>query len=239
MSNENPTPAFLFERLLATSTSHRDRWQAADQIRRLSRDAIPDLVVALDAPERALQQVAAEALQAIGPPARVATRPLLRLLTSDSWSVRAHAAAALRSLSPRLGRYVPLLIAQLAREDDVRVRWSLIGLIGMAGRAARSAVPILARERDCDQEALAAWAAIDPADSDLHSRLRCGLADRVNARARWNAAGLLGRIALADPELLQALEVATTDRDAHVRHAAREAIARIERRGLRRAVTPG
>lgn len=232
MRQPSPQPAETPERLIARlydAPFYRDWWHTVRHLIWHGAAAVPALTGALAAEPSAVRRAAAQALAGIGRVARPAARPLLDGLFAPEADVRADMALALARIAPPLKGAAPLLVGRLAAEEHLAVRGRLMAVVANVGPAARAAAPILAEALAAPRlfpAALLALRSIDPDDVWL---LRA-IAEQLTtpgAPFRALAAETVGRMRLAGPAWIAALEAACGSAEPATRHAARNALARI------------
>ena len=225
----------------------RLRWSATEALGRIaSRDAdavgivLPDLVAALDDPERDVRVQAAYAIQCIGPPACDAAPALLRKMLELNYQphvqpregdstgeCRCYAGALVA-----MGGAAAPAVSQALRGDAAHLRIAAAAVLGKMGRQGESSVPQLIQalsDRDHYLRAAAAQAlgAIGaPADAIVPALAEAFRNDRVSFVA-VGAADALTRLAKAAvPTLADAL---ANDRRQYRRYLAATALGRIGR----------
>jgi HEAT repeat protein len=160
---------------------HEDlRDQAADRLREMgpnAREAVPELIAALQDPNDAVRYEAASVLLHIGPDAEAAIKPLADLAKDqheENEAVRSIAVNALGHIGPKA---IPIL-TDLLQDSDVFLRRKAADVFGVMGPQAQDAVAALIR-------------AFEDESFDV----------------RWNARGSLERIGkVAVPQLSTACE---------------------------------
>jgi len=215
---------------------NRTWWQAINQLSWFGTMAVPALMEALTADSVPVRRAAAQALGRIGPDARQAARPLLDRLFDGTTDVRFDAAWALVRIAPPLKAALPLLLGRLAAEENRAVQCGLMRILGNIGPAAQGALHLIYPKLDDPYlfpDALYALQAIAPNDP----RLLRVLYDQLSiAQAPFRAltAKAVGKLRLRTPEWIAALTIATGCRDAQTRHAARNALNKIQSVGRHR-----
>jgi HEAT repeat protein/lysophospholipase L1-like esterase len=208
----------------------RARGEAASvlgKMRRVAREAVPDLLAALDDSRQEVRSRVIWALGEIGDP-----RATSRLIQAfDDPSQRWRAADALGALGPAGGEdAVRALVGGLADETPA-VRWRAAQALGRMGSAARGAGPALAEaaaDRDT-QVRIAAAHALAGAEADPGLGLRTWLRalQDPDMRVRHEAVNGLGRLGAAAARARPALVHALGDTDPGVRAGAARALGRI------------
>jgi HEAT repeat protein len=108
---------------------------------RVAAPAVPALITRLETPtETFMRQRTADALGAIGPPARAAEAALVAVLDGEGFARLTAALALCRIRAKCAPRAVEVLITALA---DERERRYALGLLGKAGSVAKTALPAL------------------------------------------------------------------------------------------------
>jgi HEAT repeat protein len=237
LDNHNAeTPKQIIQRLYATPYS-RTWWHAIDHLSWFGTTAVPALIEALTADSVPVRRAAAQALGRIGPRARQATRPLLDSLFDGTSDVRFDAAWALTRIAPPLKAALPLLLGRLAAEENRAVQRLLIRILGNIGPAAQSSLPLIYPKLDDSYlfpDALYALQSIAPKDPRL-LRVLYDQVSTAQAPFRALAAETAGKLRLRTPEWITALTIATGCSDAQTRHAARNALNKIQSAGQRSA----
>jgi hypothetical protein len=147
--------------------------------------------------------------------------------------VRFDAAGALARITPPLKAALPLLLGRLAAEENHAVQRYLLRLLGNIGPTAQNALPLIYPKLDDSQlfpDALYALRSIAPNDP----RLLHVLYDQVStaqAPFRTLAVETAGKLRLRTPEWITALTIATGCSNAQTRHAARNALNKIQSAG--------
>jgi HEAT repeat protein len=227
-TNETPHQAVL--RLYAAA-DWRSRWHAIQHAAYYGQAAVPDLIAALAADSVVVRRAAAQSLALIGPVARLAAQPLLQLLFDTDPDARADAAQALARITPPLKFAVPLLVGRLAAEENRTAQRWLLRIVGNIGSAAHTALPAIYRGLE-DQylfaDALYALRSIAPTDPTLLRLLHEQLST-PHAPFQSLAAETVGKLRLATPEWVAALEAGCGSANANTRHAAQHALRKIRR----------
>ncbi len=196
----------------------------------VAEKAVPILMRGLDDDWALVRKECAIALGALGPRARPAAERLRSLADDPDPAVRAEAAAALYQVGADAETLVPLMMKGL---DDVSpdVRYAAAYVLGSLGPKADPAVlrlkEMLNNHIGLDR-ILAAWALvrIAPSGSTTQEALPTLLEALGHPRPqiRREVAKVLGEIKGNHPEIAQALKKASSDSDAEVRAAVREAL---------------
>jgi HEAT repeat protein len=148
-----------------------------------------------------------QTLQKIGKPAGDSAAEVTALLTHESAALRSAAIAALTSISSDPSVVVPHLVKVLG-DDQWEVRRDASVALGKIGPDAKSAVPVLFRMLDSEDDrdaARGALRAIDDADVDAVPVLLEGL-ESEDRRRRYYAVSLLRKIGPPAKDALPALK---------------------------------
>jgi HEAT repeat protein len=226
--NETPHQAVL---RLYEAADWRSRWHAVQHAAYYGQAAVPDLIVALTADSVVVRRLAAQSLALIGPIAKLAAPPLLQLLFDADPDARADAARALVRITPPLKFAVPLLVGRLTAEENRTVQRWLLRIVGNIGSAAYTALPAIYRgleDHSLFADALYALRSIAPADPTLLRLLHEQLST-PHAPFQSFAAETVGKLRLASPEWVAALEASCGSANANTRHAAQNALRKIRR----------
>ncbi len=122
-----------------------ERWIALRSLGDLgpaAKQAVPDMIIALDDPKIEVRRSAAYELGRIGPAAKEAVPALGNVLADNDLDIKANAAFALWNITGKAGRYAKIVIAML-ENPSWKVRESGAYLLGERGQAARIAAPKL------------------------------------------------------------------------------------------------
>src|SRR5690606_5817558 len=145
-------------------------------------------------------------------------------------AVRAEALHGLAEIQAPADQTLPAALAALDDADPL-VRNAARYLLGRLGEAAHGAVPQLRetlRHGNEQERILSAWALVQIAPSPEVTQAAIPLMiralQRPNPRARIEAARVLTRIGEGVPDVIAALQTATSDEDPGVRAAAGEAL---------------
>jgi HEAT repeat protein len=106
--------------------------------------ALPDLIAAVDDEDPRVYGGAAEGLHRLGPEAKEAVGPLIKLLKTGDHSARGAAIHALKGIGPAAEAAVPALVEALDHEDFHTQYWACQALREI-GPGAKAAVPVLIR----------------------------------------------------------------------------------------------
>jgi len=148
-----------------------------------------------------------QTLQKIGKPAGDSAGEVTALLTHESAALRSAAITALTSISSDPSVVVPQLVKVLG-DDQWEVRRDASVALGKIGPDAKSAVPVLFRMLDSEDDrdaARGALRAIDDADVDAVPVLLEGL-ESEDRRRRYYAVSLLRKIGPPAKDALPALK---------------------------------
>jgi HEAT repeat protein len=213
-----------------TDSDFRIRLQAADTLAEKGAAAVPALIQALTAGDRAVRSSAAEVLGRIGPEAAAAVPALTQALQDEDAYVRRIAAYALAKVGGNAATAIPILADQLS-DRDPNLRATAAYALGKIGQGATAAVPnLVARLGDgapqVRRNAAYALGCFGPEAQLAVPALISSLQDN-DAEVRSRAATALGQIGLeataAVPRLIEALQ----DPQQQVRTSAADALGRI------------
>lgn len=224
------TPEQLISRLCDGPFS-RAWWHAIEHLAWFGTAAVPALITALGSDSEPVRSAAAQALGRIGPKARQATRPLLNCLFDPAIDVRLNAASALDQIAPPLKAALPVLIGRLNAEENKTVQSRLLRVVGNIGPAAHPALALIYPRLNDPYffpNAVYAIRSIDPEDAQL---LRVVYEQLCTPQASFRAlaAETAGKLRLRSPEWVNALVLASLSRDTQTRHAARNALCKIQK----------
>jgi HEAT repeat protein len=228
-TRDSQTAQQLIKRLYDAPYS-RTWWHIIEHLSWLGTAAIPVLMESLVANAVPVRRAAAQALGRIGPPAHQASRLLVDCLFDENSDVRFDAAWALTRIAPPLKAAIPLLLGRLAAEENRAVQRGLMRLLGNIGPTGRHALPLIYPKLDdlyLFPDALYAFQSIAPNDPRLFHVLYNQLST-TQAPFRALAAETVGKLRLHTPEWIDALTIASVCSDAQTRHAARNALAKIQ-----------
>ncbi len=200
------------------------RSTAAQSLGKIGRkEALPALIEALNDPDPGVRRLAAWGVGMIGNDSPAARQFLIPLLFDDDPGVRESAAPALgRTGEARTGLH--LLEARLSAQDtssDTK-RLAAAALGGMAVVGSSEIVSPLLHDQDPVVRRWAVAAVADIADRDAATSLSRLLKTDPNPGVRIEAAFHLGKI--GDPTAREALTLALTDPDEHVRLLAKSGL---------------
>jgi hypothetical protein len=151
-------------------------------------------------------------------------------LFDASTEVRFDAAWALTRIAPPLKGALPLLLGRLAAEENRAVQRGLMRLLGNVGPAAQRALPLIYPKLDDSYlfpDALYALQSIAPNDPRL-LRVLYDQLSTVRAPFRALAAKTVGKLRLHTSDWIAVLTIASGCSDAQTRHAARNALKKIQ-----------
>ncbi len=197
--------------------------------------ALPGLIKALSDDNALLRREAASAIALSGPLAKSAVPSLKAALENEKdQTVIAELITALAEIGPPAADAIPL-ITPYVNSDDLVLRVVATYALARFGKLSESAVPLLEKELKSHNEhenAITLWALtkIDPSPARAKAALPALtdlLTKHPNPDARVEAAISLGEFGIKTPEIKQALQTATKDKDPRVQKAAETALKKL------------
>jgi HEAT repeat protein len=198
--------------------------------------AVPRVAGALKSPK--LHMYAARVLQRIGPDSVAAVPQLIEALkTAQDPAFRRELNFALAAIGPAAAPAVAELAKTFDDQAQAFAQPSAAYALGKIGPAAKAAVPALRKKLDVSEEPLQRMAAmyalrkIQPDDMTIkRAAVPLAIAGLSHERdlVRWESANSLGEIGIAGPQVIDALKKASDDDSAAVRHAASEALKKLQ-----------